>query len=570
MRKRFDDREWDTEHRIGEDVRNILNGREVRGDRDWPPGGGEDPGPQILPGLEDAGIGASCKGSGIGRSDGSYEYDLGMTGFLRADPDYDDSRRDEAGQKKSGRRPYLLITYSFILIFILMMVHLVYFNLYLKDDILNSPYNKRQNAQEEYVLRGNIVSYDGRILARTETDGEGNYWRTYPYEREYAHVVGYVTHGKSGLESIANYQLMSAHNNLIDQIINDFLGRKNPGDTVVSTLDSRLQDVCYQVLDGFNGAVVVLDKNTGAIRAMVSKPDFNPNTLSSEWDQMVADSANSQLLNRATQGLYPPGSTFKIVTALAYYREHHSFDGFQYTCTGEFPIGNITVHCYRGAVHGEEDFTGAFAHSCNTAFSLIGLNLGAGRLGDAAESLLFGERPYCVLHASRTGWTLSENDGDAELVQTAFGQGKTLTTPYHMAMIVQSIASDGNMMKPYLIDHIENEGGSTLKVMKPSSYRRVMSDGEAEALQGLMEKVVSEGTASALSGRSYLAAGKTGSAEYGKSDGGTGTHSWFVGYTDYNGEGIVAAVLVEDGGAGSTTAVPAASRIFDAWYGTLQ
>ena len=383
-------------------------------------------------------------------------------------------------------------------------------------------------------------------------------------------MVGYVTHGKSGIESIANYQLMSAHNNLIDQIINDFLNKKNPGDTVVSTLDSRLQDICYQVLDGYRGAVVVLDKNTAAIRAMVSKPDFNPNTLASEWDEMVADASNSQLLNRATQGLYPPGSTFKIVTALAYFRQNHSFEGFRYTCTGELPVGNTTVHCYKGTAHGEEDFVHAFANSCNTAFSRIGLGLGAERLGEAAKSLLFGERAYCVLHASRSSWTLTKNDGDAELVQTAFGQGKTLTTPYHMAMICQAVATGGVMMKPYLIDHIENEGGSTLSVTKPSVYRKVMTAEEALALQGLMEKVVSEGTGSALAGRDYLTAGKTGSAEYIRSDGETGTHSWFVGYSDLNGEGIVVAVLAEDGGAGSTTAVPAASRIFDAWYETVR
>ena len=567
---RHDDRDWDTEHRIGEDVRNILNGLDVRDRRNQEPDP-RDIGPQILPGMEDAGIGSSYREQDYLPPAQNLEYDFGMTGFFPEEQAYEEGLRDDGGSKKKhGRLPYLLITYSFILIFLLMIGHLVYFNLRLKDDILNSPYNKRQNAQEEYILRGNITSRDGRILARTETDGAGNYWRTYPYEREYAHVVGYVTHGKSGIESIANYQLMSAHNNLIDQITNDFLNRKNPGDTVVSTLDSRLQDVCYQVLDGYRGAVVVLDKNTGAILAMVSKPDFNPNTLASEWDDMVADSSNSQLLNRATQGLYPPGSTFKMVTALAYYRQHHSFDGFQYNCTGEFPVGNITVHCYKGNVHGEEDFTRAFANSCNTAFSQIGLGLGAGRLKDAAESLLFGERAYCVLHASRSSWTLTENDGEAELVQTAFGQGKTLTTPYHMAMICQAVASDGVMMKPYLIDHVENDGGSTLRVTKPSVYRRVMSAEEAAALRGLMEKVVSEGTASSLSGRGYLAGGKTGSAEYIKADGETGTHSWFVGYTDFNGEGIVTAVLAEDGGAGSTTAVPAASRIFDTWYETVR
>jgi peptidoglycan glycosyltransferase len=281
---------------------------------------------------------------------------------------------------------------------------------------------------------------------------------------------------------------------------------------------------------------------------------------------MVSDSSNSQLLNRATQGLYPPGSTFKIVTTLAYMRSKHNLDKFRYDCTGIFEIGNTTVHCYKDAVHGEEDFKYAFAHSCNTAFAQIGLDTGAKALGDTAEKLLIGKELPSDLYASKSRYSLTEQSGEAELVQTAFGQGKTLVTPYQMALIVAAIANDGVLMKPYLIDHAVTPTGKILNQTKPSKYTTLMTKSETQVLKQLMKAVVDDGSASALSGRSYEVAGKTGSAEFTKSDGTVGTHSWFVGYTGGDNPDLVISVLAENGGAGSSTAVPIAERILDSWY----
>ena len=535
-------------------------------------------GPLIYPGMEDAGIGSVIytddvlddeernveSGGRFREEDGTWE-----DGVFDADDEFDEEGGGSGfsgGRHRGQNGPFLFISIAFIILFLLLMGNLVRFNLFEKDSILNSPYNKRQNSQADRVIRGPIVSIDGCTLARTDVYDDGTEERIYPYSNIFAHTVGFMSHGKSGIESIANYQLLTAHNNIIDQIINEFRKKKNPGDRVVTTLSASLQETCYYALGDYRGAVIVMDAKSGAIRAMVSKPDFDPNTLAYIWDDMVSDSSNSQLLNRATQGLYPPGSTFKIVTSLSYYRRYKTFSGFEYVCTGELEVDDSVVHCYQGTAHGEEDFAGAFAHSCNTAFSEIGLKLGASKLTSTAKDMMFGQSLPSELNASRPRWQLDSSASDVDLVQTAFGQGKTLTTPYHMALICSAIANKGVVMTPYLIDRVEYNRGHVISRNSASRYRRIMTEEEAAELTKLMKQVVTNGTASALSGRIYETAGKTGSAEYYKNDGSMGTHSWFVGFTNPDDPDLIIVVLAENGGAGSSTAVPIAEKILDSYY----
>ena len=165
------------------------------------------------------------------------------------------------------------------------------------------------------MVRGEIHSADGEVLARTDVYEGGTEVRVYPYQNIFSHVVGYDTHGKSGLESDANFSLLTSHEFFLDQMKNEFRGEKNMGDTVVTTLDAGLQVVAYNALGDRKGAVLAIEPSTGKILVMVSKPDFDPNTLSENWDALISDGTNSSLLNRVTMGQYPPGSTFKIVTA---------------------------------------------------------------------------------------------------------------------------------------------------------------------------------------------------------------------------------------------------------------
>jgi peptidoglycan glycosyltransferase len=400
------------------------------------------------------------------------------------------------------------------------------------------------------------------VLARTDVSEDGTEERVYPYSNVFAHVVGYDSNGKSGLESEANFQLLSSHSFFIDQLKNQFRGEKNTGDTVISTLDSVIQTTAYNALGDRNGAVVAIEPSTGRILAMVSKPDFDPNTIEEEWDYYVNDSESSNLLNRAISGQYPPGSTFKIVTALDYFRENGTFENYSFTCEGSITREEHTIRCYNGTVHGSEDFYSAFANSCNSAFADMGISLGGKSLLETSEDLLFNQSlPFTSAKAST--FTLDEDSAVPLIMQTAIGQGNTLVSPLHMALITCSIANHGVLMKPYLIEEVVNDEGQSVSKTKPQAYRRLMSNNEANLMDKLLSGVVEYGTASALSGRSYSVAGKTGSAEYDESG---SSHSWFVGYCGTDEADLVVAVIVENGGTGSEAAVPIAGQIFEAYY----
>ena len=249
---------------------------------------------------------------------------------------------------------------------------MVYFELEKKDSIINSPYNTRQDQFEDRVVRGSILSADGQTLAYTQVNEDETETRIYPFNNLFAHIVGYDSNGKNGLESLANFELMTSHDGYVKQVKNEMQETKNQGDNVVTTLNTSLQQTAYDALGDNQGAVVVMDPKSGAVLAMVSKPDFNPNTVSQDWDYLTSDSSNSSLLNRATQGAYPPGSVFKIVTTLAYLRsENGNLDNFTYTCDGSITVDDHTISCYDGEEHGTEDFETAFAKSCNSAFAEI-------------------------------------------------------------------------------------------------------------------------------------------------------------------------------------------------------
>ena len=477
------------------------------------------------------------------------------------------TRRISTKSGKTGRnREFAVITYLFLAIFLILIAYFIYFQVFRSEEVINSPYNARADLYAEHVVRGDIVSSDGEVLAETVVGSDGTESRNYPYGDMFAHAVGYVNNGKSGIESQANFRLLRSHSFFLVQIMNDIRDEKNQGDTVVSTLDYRIQKAAYDALGNQDGAVVVLEPSTGKILAMVSKPDFDPNTLEEQWDSIVSDEDSSVLLNRATQGLYPPGSTFKIVTALEYIRENGVNNNFTFDCEGSVEADGQVIHCYNNSVHGQEDFKTAFAKSCNSAFATIGLDLNLKKYASLADDMLFNKNLPTSLTTNKSRFSLGTDASTGEIMQTAIGQGKTLVTPLHMAMIAGAVDNGGVVMKPYIIDRIENDGGIAIRNYKPSEYGSIISEKEAGILQELMEGVVSEGTASALSGQSYDAAGKTGSAEYDEQG---HSHGWFVGYGSKDSyEDIAIAVIVEKGGSGSSSAVPVAKKVFDTYFNT--
>ncbi|WP_242946745.1 peptidoglycan D,D-transpeptidase FtsI family protein [Lactonifactor longoviformis] len=467
--------------------------------------------------------------------------------------------------KKARNREYAIVSYFFVAIFVALIGYLVYFDALKSEEFINSPYNKRQDTFADRVIRGKLLSADGESLAYTETAEDGSETRVYPYDDLFAHVVGYTEKGKSGLESLANFQLLTSHEGYLGQMQKAFKGDKVIGDNVITTLDTSIQRAAYDALGDYNGAVVVMEPKTGKILAMVSKPDFNPNHLADNWDELVSDDSNSSLLNRATQGAYPPGSTFKIVTSLAYLREHGTLDGYSFDCQGSITVGEHTIHCYNDTVHGQEDFTTAFAKSCNSAFAQIGLDLGAGALKSASEDLLFNKKLPVDLTYRKSRFSLDSSAGKPLLMQTSIGQGNTLVSPMHMALITSAVANEGELMTPYLIERVENDNEDKVSETKPETYKRLMSVKEADTLKELMIDVVENGTAKKLNGQGYTAAGKTGSAEYDQG-GERQTHSWFVGFSNVEDPDIVVSVIAEGAGTGSEAAVPIARAVFNEYY----
>ena len=482
-------------------------------------------------------------------------------------PSKSTERKSKTSTKKSRNREFVTITYMFLGMFILMMGYFAYFQVFKSEDFINSPYNTRQNKFGEHVIRGSILSADGKILAETIVEEDGSETRYYPYGNMFAHAVGYDSNGKSGIESFANFNLLRSHAFFLEQVINGLKDEKNPGDNVITTLDYSLQEVAYNALGDNNGAVVALDPETGKILAWVSKPDFNPNTIAADWESIISntDSENSVLLNRVSQGLYPPGSTFKIVTTLEYIRENPDYLDYTYDCTGSINKDDTEIHCYDNAVHGTEDLKTSFAKSCNASFANIGLSLNKSSFAKLCDSLLFHTDMPIAYPYQKSSFVLNEDSDTSATMQTAIGQGQTLVTPLHMALITSAIANDGVLMKPYIIDHTENYKGISVKEYKPSTYGTLLDKTQAATMQEFMSYVVSNGTGSKLSGQNYTAAGKTGSAEYSNTKG--ESHAWFTGYASTEEKGtVVVTVIVEGGGAGSTAAVPIAKKMFDTYF----
>lgn len=471
--------------------------------------------------------------------------------------------------KKSKPNPkankgILWFAYGVVALFLGMGLYLGYFLQIKSEDVIGNPYNARLNSFADRIVRGNILSNDGTVLARTNVSEDGTETREYPYNELFAHVVGYSSAGKTGLESIANFYLLSSHVNLVEKTMNELADQKNIGDNVVTTLDLKLQQTAFDALGDRRGAVVVLEPDTGKILAMVSKPAYNPNTVGEEWDSLVSgDSAEAKLLNRATQGLYPPGSTFKIITALEYMREHPGdYQNYTFDCSGIYQFEEYKIKCYHQTAHGSQDFGLAFANSCNGAFANLGQELDLSKLKGLSEQLLFNKEQPLSLPYSKSTYRMEKGADSWEILQTSIGQGSTLMTPMHNAMLACAIANGGTLMKPYLIDHVENAGGQIMKKFMPSAYGSLMTAEESQALTDMMVRVVKEGTGSAVRTDAYQAAGKTGSAEF---ETGKETHAWFVGFAPAGDPQIAVCVIVEEGGSGGKAAAPIARKIFDTY-----
>lgn len=447
-----------------------------------------------------------------------------------------------------------------------MIGYMVYFQVAESDALLESPYNNRQSAQQANVVRGAILAQDGRVLAETTNDSEGNSVRTYKYDNLFAQTVGYTQYGNAGLEATQNYILQNSSVNILDQLSTDLRSQKKQGDDLVTSLDVDVQSAAYNALAGRKGAVVVLDADTSKVLASVSAPDFNPNTVAGDWETLNLEDSGSPFLNRGLQGLYEPGSTFKMVTALAYLEQYGSDADFHFNCTGEYTQGTYTIHCFNNNVHGEQTLEDAFANSCNCAFSYIATELlDDTALADAAKKLNFNEDFSLGLPSSQSSYSLERTTKDGLSMQTAVGQGDTVVTPVFMAMIAQSVYNNGQMLEPSFIKQVQSADGSVVEVEIVNSLGEVMTASQANYLKTYMSAVVNRGTAAGVFGDNpYNVCGKTGTAQYENANG--YVHSWFVGFTNTGTDDVVIAVLIEEASEGDVSAAQVAASMLSEYY----
>lgn len=478
------------------------------------------------------------------------------------------NEENESKNRKRLNREMAVVTYIFLVLFLFMAGYLIWFIVQDSDQVLNNPANKRQELLAKKVTRGSILSADGTVLAETETKEDGKEKRKYPYGEVFAHVVGRTDHGKTGLESSQSYNMLTSGINPLAAMFNRLQGKKNPGNNVVTTLNVSLSRTAYEALGNRKGAVVVMDPETGKILAMVSKPSYDPENLSDAvWKTLTEDEGEeSALYNRVTQGLYPPGSTFKLYTALEYLRQNGKPKKFHYTCTGSIGSGADRIRCYGGEVHGSLDLKTAFAKSCNAAFCSIGSGLDVQSWKKTCESLYFNKQiPLDGMEQSTTRFQIDGKSEKGDIMQASIGQGEVLVTPLQNAMLVCAAVNGGTLMKPYVVDHIEDSEGVVLEKNDPQTAGKPITEEEAGTLKKLMRAVVKRGTATSLYyGTSYKAGGKTGSAEF--QNGSQDSHAWFIGYAEQDGKKLVVSIVVEAAGTGGKYAVPIAGKIFDAYW----
>ncbi|MBR2476607.1 MAG: peptidoglycan glycosyltransferase [Clostridia bacterium] len=455
-------------------------------------------------------------------------------------------------------------------LFLTLIIYLTSVVLLYGDEYSSSELNARALIREERIMRGTIYDSGGEVLAYSEMDGDVQK-RYYPHGKLYSHLIGYSSknYGKSFIEKEYNSFLVGSDElNKIFNIDNAIAGQMNDGYDLHLTVNHATQEKASKLMEGYRGALVAINPQTGEIIAMVSKPDFDPHEdyLNANWDTLGEDES-APFLNRATMGLYPPGSTFKTVTTAVMHMngmQDYSFDDE----TGRIDIGGHTISNTRDAIHGETDITKAFTRSSNVYFAKAGSEIPAASFADMASKLMFnssfgGDFPHMQSRFYAEGMT------DAEQAITAIGQGKTLTSPLHLAMITGAIANGGTMMKPYIVSSVMTNGGTVIKTNSPEVLSNAIPPETAQFVKDLMVDTVEYGTGTNAKISGITVGGKTGTAENELTvDDPEKTHALFIAFAPAENPQIAVAVVLEYAGStGGTIAAPIARDVIKTYLG---
>lgn len=450
-----------------------------------------------------------------------------------------------------------MLTLCMLTLFLLTAAYFCYSVYFYGGRWVANPYNPRISSQKQNVIMGSVTDRDGTVLAYTDETGSRRYNSNEQTRLAVSQVVGDSGGNVStGVDTFHAQYLLGFKASILERLADAFTDTPQRGDDVQLTISERLSRyISEQFPAGKRGAVVVLDYSTHEILAMVSMPQFDPEDLSSALE----DEAAGALINRAIQGLYPPGSTFKIVTMVSALSNLPDLDDFAFDCTGYYPVGNYSVT--EASAHGVQTLSDAFIHSCNTAFAALSQDLGYALLGETAERMGFNENfLFSDLIMYNSSYPIDDLSAE-DLAWSSIGQGRVLATPLHMALIAAAVANGGVMNEPRLLGRITTAQGGERALPDHMEGWRVMEESVAARLEKEMIRTVQSGTGTrAALDNGYVVAGKTGSAEA-SDDKSIESHAWFVGYVTNENAPYAVCVLVENGGSGGAVAAPLARRV---------
>ena len=398
-------------------------------------------------------------------------------------------------------------------------------------------------------LRGDITDREGNLLASTDENGNRRYTQNTAARRALSQTVG-DTAGMSGtgIETFYASTLLDISSSVTSRLSELFRHTRQEGSSIQITVDGKLQAYIASVFpQGYRGAVCLTNYKTGEILAMVSMPNYDPYDLMEDTGAQVEDTA---YLNRCLQGLYTPGSVFKIVTLAAALNADPDVVKQGFTCSGEWEYEGGRIVCAGETAHGSLNLREAFKRSCNVTFGKLAWQLGLERMKAAAETLGFNENfkfGDFVLYNSAFPESVSSMNG---LVWSGIGQGEVLVTPLHMTMIAGAAANGGLMMKPWLIDRITNAQGAVTRMGQPEELRQAMAPSVADTIAEYMYETVRSGTATRAAVKGLRVCGKTGSAEV-SDDKEVETNAWFTGFIHDEAHPYAISVVIEGGGAGA-------------------
>jgi penicillin-binding protein A len=442
--------------------------------------------------------------------------------------------------------------------------------------------NAIQRVAQLSVKRGKV--YVGRTLVATNVrrrvKGQTFYFRRYPTHGLFSQVVGYSTQVRSraGLEQSMNDFLTGANTNLstvLDTTLDKLRGKTVVGNDVYLTLKPGAQRVAYEQLGGRCGAVVALEPSTGRVLVMAASPTYDPNLIERDYSKIAnrPTGCGGRLLNRATAGLYAPGSTFKVVTAAA------ALDSGKVTPDTTFDdpgyceeYGKRVYNAETNSPFGRVTFFQGLEHSINSVFCNVGKELGGIKILDKAKEFGFYSKPPLEIPSSEVAASglykpgrklfFPKNDFQVDAGRLAFGQERLGVTPLQMAMVAAAVANGGKLMRPQLVDKVVSTKGTTVERLKPDELHRAMKPETAAEITKMMEAVVSSGTGSNAQIAGVRVAGKTGTAETGVAGRNT---TWFICFAPADKPKVAIAVVVENQpGAGNTYAAPIAKAVMQA------